>query len=245
MPQIKFNSATKSLSIIPFASEKRNAFYYGNGRIKIPYSQIRKVILEPKAAYLWAQGRNTGTKHVYSKVTALSIATITRWKPDLHLHNNPANSVGLVLTRNFKYGRIFFEVPNQSARIIAERIQREIQKLLAMTGNSKVRIHYDQVKAVYVRPTEAYVWAGNVLRKKQSITSAVHTIPGRKKPDLHLYSRPRNVVGLDLVNHNKYGRIFFDVPNHPPISVAERIQNEIGLAAAIKDFHPTDKSRAD
>ncbi|KAJ3020175.1 UNVERIFIED_CONTAM: ATP-dependent RNA helicase dbp7 [Siphonaria sp. JEL0065] len=115
------------------------------------------------------------------------------------------------------------------------------EKLLAMTGNARVRIHYDHIKAIYVRPTEAYVWANNVARKEKGLTSAVNNIPGRKMPDLHLYSRPRNVVGLDLVNHHKYGRVFFDVPNHPATSVAQRLQQETGLVAAIKDFHPTDK----
>ncbi|KAJ3037775.1 hypothetical protein BCR33DRAFT_734026 [Rhizoclosmatium globosum] len=116
------------------------------------------------------------------------------------------------------------------------------EKLLALNG--KVKIHYDNIKSIFVRPTEAYVWANNVQDKAKegrSITNAANIIPGRKKADLHLYSKARNVVGLDLVNHKKYGRVFFEVPNHRPMQVAQRIQQEIGLAEAIKDFYPTDK----
>ncbi|KAJ3068028.1 hypothetical protein HDU98_008803, partial [Podochytrium sp. JEL0797] len=102
-------------------------------------------------------------------------------------------------------------------------------------------IHYNLIKAVYIHPTEAYIFANNLASKPlKSFTNASHTILGRAKPDLHLYRSPKNVVGLDLVNHHKYGRVFFEVPQHRPMQVAVRIQKEVELVEEIKDFHPTE-----
>ncbi|KAJ3031034.1 UNVERIFIED_CONTAM: hypothetical protein HDU68_006872 [Siphonaria sp. JEL0065] len=128
MPQIQFNTLNKSLSIIPFANEKIVAFYYGNGRIRIPYNQIKAVRIRPPEAYSWSNGQRvaTGTKTTRLLETPTSIVRITRWKPDLHLHSNPSNAIGLDLVGNFKYGRIYVEVPVASVQKVAERIQQEI-----------------------------------------------------------------------------------------------------------------------
>ncbi|TPX64699.1 hypothetical protein CcCBS67573_g08348 [Chytriomyces confervae] len=50
-----------------------------------------------------------------------------------------------------------------------------------------------------------------------------------RKPEIHLYRNPANVVAIDMKGHPTYGRVFFEVPNHPPLQVAQRILKEVGL----------------
>ncbi|KAI8621719.1 hypothetical protein BC830DRAFT_1076990 [Chytriomyces sp. MP71] len=105
------------------------------------------------------------------------------------------------------------------------------EKLLALSGNRKVTIGYEHIKNVRVRPQETFTWAKGIqtrINKPPVITNAISHHFDRK-PDLHLYANPSNTVGIDMEGHPTYGKVFFEVQNHPPLQVAQRILKEVGL----------------
>ncbi|ORY50829.1 hypothetical protein BCR33DRAFT_712805 [Rhizoclosmatium globosum] len=128
MPQIKFNSRTRTLLLIPFTNEKAHSSYYGAPRIKIPYHQIKSIRLRPAEAYAWARGLPMSTSKPMTLTTTTALVKVSRRKPDLHMYRNPMNVVGLNLAGNHKYGRVFFEVvgPSGAPLQVAQQIQKEV-----------------------------------------------------------------------------------------------------------------------
>ncbi|KAJ3031035.1 UNVERIFIED_CONTAM: hypothetical protein HDU68_006873 [Siphonaria sp. JEL0065] len=82
---------------------------------------------------------------------------------------------------------------NRSAQVLTI-IPLATEKLLAVNGKSRIKINYSHIKAVTVHPKDAYAWM-NSLKPGKTMTHVSNTVPGRNKPDLHLYTKPKNVVG--------------------------------------------------
>ncbi|KAJ3123930.1 hypothetical protein HK100_011435 [Physocladia obscura] len=111
------------------------------------------------------------------------------------------------------------------------------EKLVALSGNSRVRIQYGQIAGIRVQPAEAFKFAAAVKARQQRVISRADVrIPGNAKPDLFLFATAANAIGLELHGHPKYAAVYFDVANHPPASIAARIQAELRLAAAVSEI---------
>ncbi|KAI9335280.1 hypothetical protein BDR26DRAFT_936537 [Obelidium mucronatum] len=91
-----------------------------------------------------------------------------------------------------------------------------------VSRKSRIKISYNHIKLVTARPAiEAFALVNGV--EKGKALSQAHA------RDLHLYKNSNNVVQLDLTNHLKYQRIFFEIPYHSPWFVAKCIQREVGM----------------